>query len=96
MLLPPIAFALLAFAVCFAKGQDVQVKGKIVCYFSAWANYRAEPMNYDIEDVPGDKCTHIIYSFVGLDDATWTLKSIDQEYDIEKRKLIMFLKLCQS
>ncbi|XP_076349223.1 endochitinase-like [Tachypleus tridentatus] len=58
--------------------------GKIVCYFSAWANYRPEPMSYDIEDIPGHLCTDIIYSFVGLSNTTWELMSIDPEYDIEK------------
>lgn len=56
-------------------------EAKIVCYFSAWAAYRPEPMDYDIPDIPPDMCTHIIYSFVGLDDVTWEVKSLDQDYD---------------
>ncbi|KAK8782874.1 hypothetical protein V5799_015785 [Amblyomma americanum] len=41
-------------------------------------------MNYDIEDIPIDKCTHLIYSFVGLSNQTWELFSIDPEYDFNK------------
>ena len=72
---------------------DVQVPGKIVCYFSAWAQYRKAPMNYDIEDIPGDLCTHIIYSFVGLDDTNWRVDHIDQVYDLEKSKFDFLMSM---
>ena len=67
---------------------DTQVPGKIVCYFSAWAQTRKTPMNYDIEDIPGDKCTHVIYSFIGIDNKTYTLTPIDPAYDLQKRKFV--------
>jgi chitinase len=63
---------------------DKKVPGKIVCYFSAWAQSRKSPMNYDIEDIPGDKCTHVIYSFIGLDNQTYELSPIDPAYDLHK------------
>lgn len=44
-------------------------------------------MNYDIEDIPPTLCTHLIYAFVGLDDAKWELKLIDPEYDINRSKI---------
>lgn len=62
------------------------VPGKIVCYYSAWAFTRLEPMNYDIENIPGSLCTHVIYSFVGIDNKTYELKSIDPNYDYELSK----------
>ncbi|KAF8764503.1 Endochitinase like protein [Argiope bruennichi] len=61
-----------------------QERGKIVCYYSAWAYTRPEPWNYDIEHIPGDLCTDIIYSFVGLNNQTWELFAIDPEYDLER------------
>ncbi|GBN23845.1 Endochitinase [Araneus ventricosus] len=61
-----------------------QDRGKIVCYYSAWAYTRPDPWNYDIENIPGDLCTDIIYSFVGLNNQTWELFAIDPEYDLEK------------
>ncbi|CAG2161542.1 unnamed protein product, partial [Oppiella nova] len=66
---------------------------KVVCYFSAWAVYREKPMAYDIEDIPGDKCTHIIYSFIGLDNKTYELRNIDPSYDIENKGFERFVGL---
>ncbi|XP_022664603.1 endochitinase-like [Varroa destructor] len=57
---------------------------KVVCYFSAWALYRPFPMNYDIDDIPGERCTHLVYAFVGLSNQTWELFSIDPEFDFNK------------
>lgn len=61
-----------------------QNKGEIVCYFESWAHSRPKPMNYGIEDIPGDMCTQFIYSFVGLSNTTWELQSLDPKFDIEE------------
>ncbi|GFW25822.1 endochitinase [Trichonephila clavipes] len=70
-----------------------QERGKVVCYYSAWAYTRPEPWDYDIEDIPGDLCTDIIYSFVGLNNQTWELFSIDPEYDLEKGTYVLYRQL---
>jgi chitinase len=77
----------------FVKTEDTLTDPKVVCYFSAWAVYREKPMAYDIEDIPGDKCTHIIYSFIGLDNQTYELRNIDPSYDIENKGFERFVGL---
>ncbi|XP_015915003.1 endochitinase [Parasteatoda tepidariorum] len=70
-------------SIHFYNAGDDHERGKVVCYYSAWAYTRPKPWNYDIDDIPGDLCTDIIYSFVGLNNQTWELFSIDPEYDLE-------------
>ena len=69
--------------------------GKIVCYYSAWANYRNVPMDYDIEHIDGKLCTHLIYAFAGINEKTYELEGLDPEYDYVRGKcLLCCLYLC--
>ena len=53
-------------------------------------------MNYDIDNIPGELCTHVIYSFVGLDNKTYDLKQLDPKYDIEGKGYEKFVGLRQK
>ncbi|CAG7717551.1 unnamed protein product [Allacma fusca] len=65
--------------------QAAEVKGKIVCYYGSWANVDSI--------IPGDKCTHVIYSFIGLDDKTWRYKFLDGDDNWTRSRLRQFLTL---
>ncbi len=37
------------------------------CYFESWAQYRDEKVAVVPEDINTDLCSHLIYSFVGIE-----------------------------
>ncbi|XP_076666712.1 chitinase-3-like protein 1 [Andrena cerasifolii] len=57
--------ALLAAFVAFAA-TSIAADKKIVCYFGSWTIYRPGLGKFDISDLDPRLCTHIIYSFVGI------------------------------
>ncbi len=77
-----ICVALLAIYI----QNSCSIPAKIVCYYSNWAYTRPQPMNYDINDIPADLCTHVIYSFVGLNSDTWEVSVLDQKHDVDGGK----------
>ena len=52
-------------------------KPRKVCSFTNWAAYRPGNGQYKIENIPGQFCTHITYSFVGISSATWEIEILD-------------------
>lgn len=54
----------------------------VVCYVGTWAAYRQpEEGAFDIEGIEPLLCTHLIYSFAGLDNSTFRIKPLDPWLD---------------
>ena len=62
-----------------------------MCYYGAWSVYRPEPYNFGVSDIDPFSCTHLIYSFAGLDPDSLTIVSLDVEEDIVKGNLFKYL-----
>ena len=43
---------------------------KVVCYWGTWSNYRPNAGKFTPENINPKLCTHIIYSFAGLEGST--------------------------
>ena len=63
---------------------STQQEAKVVCYYGGWAVYRKEPMAFNVTDIDPNYCTHLIYTFAGLDNQTFEIKSLDPEVDIKE------------
>ncbi|XP_064101319.1 endochitinase-like isoform X3 [Macrobrachium nipponense] len=67
--------------------------GRRVCYYESWGIYRPGEGAYDVSDIPGDLCTHLIYSFCGVSNVTWEVLILDPWADIEKKGFEHFVEL---
>ena len=66
---------------------EYTVKGHekvVVCYWGTWANYRPKDGKFTPEDIDATLCTHLIYSFAGLDAETDAIKPLDPWMDLEE------------
>ncbi len=57
---------------------------KLVCYYGSWAIYREEPTIFTPNMLDQSGCTHIIYSFAGLDEKTGKIVSLDTKMDLDQ------------
>ena len=67
-----------------------------MCYWGTWANYRPDGGKFTPEHIDPTLCTHLIYSFAGLETSNWTMKSLDPWMDLDVRKndvLLLFLNI---
>ena len=67
--------------------EEYTVKGHnklVVCYWGTWANYRPKDGKFTPEDIDPSLCTHLIYSFAGLDSENDTIKPLDPWMDLEE------------
>ena len=57
-------------------------KKKVVCYFGSWSVYRYGDGKFDVEDINPFICTHLIFTFAGLDPIDNVIVSLDPYNDI--------------
>ncbi|XP_059611118.1 chitinase-3-like protein 1 [Phlebotomus argentipes] len=62
------------------------------CYYATWATYRSGNGKVDIENIDPHLCTHVIYTFVGLQ-PTGEVKIIDSWHDYSLNGLNRFINL---
>ncbi|XP_048477851.1 probable chitinase 2 [Plutella xylostella] len=56
----------------------------VVCYVATWAAYRPELGKFELDNLDPGLCTHLVYSFAGLDEHANIIKSLDPWQDLEK------------
>ena len=44
------------------------------CYWATWGFYRVGNGRFDVPDIDPSLCTHGMYAYANLDNATWTIK----------------------
>lgn len=90
-----VALFLSAFLLIEVHGDcPSETDKKIVCYYSNWPAYREGNGKHEIKDIDATKCTHLIYSFAGLN-INGEIESLDPWLDIgfdKGFKQIMTLK----
>ena len=70
-----VAFSLIQLA----SGDDY----KVICYLQSWAVYWKDPnQSFGPAHIDPFACTHLIHSFIGLDNNTLTLRILDPDYEI--------------
>ncbi|XP_013185489.1 probable chitinase 2 [Amyelois transitella] len=56
----------------------------VVCYVATWAAYRKGAGQFEVDNLNPSLCTHLVYTFAGLDDKLNTIKSLDEWMDFQR------------
>ncbi|XP_076292557.1 putative chitinase 2 [Lasioglossum baleicum] len=75
---------ILLIAITDASGAAKSQHDKVVaCYIASWAVYRTGAGKFGISDnLRPELCTHLIYTFAGINRANWSIRSLDPDNDI--------------
>lgn len=57
---------------------------RLFCFVESWASYRRSPAAYTADNIDPFACTHLIYAFVTIDQASSKIMPLDEEYDVVK------------
>lgn len=77
-----VFIVLISAIIIFCSSLDTRSHNKVVaCYIASWAAWRPGKGQFTVDNIDPSLCTHIIYSFAGLDNVTYTIRSLDEFLD---------------
>ncbi|XP_017489539.1 PREDICTED: endochitinase-like [Rhagoletis zephyria] len=85
-----LTFTLTAVAIGTANSEQ---SARIVCYFTDWSINRPGIGRFGSENIPTELCTHILYSFIGVNDTDWSVLVKNSEVDINQNGFRNFTQL---
>ncbi|XP_069697657.1 endochitinase-like isoform X2 [Periplaneta americana] len=77
-----VHFFHLIFFVAAVQYSSGDKPARVGCYFESWALRKQGQARYTIDDIPGHLCTHVYYSFVGVNNVTWRLNALYPQVDL--------------
>ncbi|XP_011500628.1 PREDICTED: probable chitinase 2 [Ceratosolen solmsi marchali] len=81
-----LLLVLLSCGLCAAlvnNGRKPSHGKYVACYFQSWAIFRNGDGVFQIQDIKPEYCTHLVYSFAGLNGTTFQIKSLDPWADLD-------------
>ena len=54
----------------------------VVCNVASWASFRSGIGKFTVDDIDTHRCTHIVYQYVGLDETSNELRSLNPALDL--------------
>lgn len=76
-----LKLSLCLLAVVLFNVDFIEAKPTVTCYVAAWATTRGK---FHIEDIDTKHCTHVIYAFMGVNENTSEIISINSTLDFDE------------
>ena len=64
------------------NGNDNEKGKRVFCHLSNWSRYRPGNGKFEPSDLDPTLCTDVVYSFAGLDEEKWEIRSTDPWSDL--------------
>lgn len=71
---------------------NIIILDRVVCYYGIWSVYRSGNGQFSVENIDPTLCTHLIYSFIGLQ-ADGNIKHLEENLDINQNNIKRFISL---
>ncbi|XP_061387090.1 chitinase-3-like protein 1 [Musca vetustissima] len=74
---------IVSLLILASLGVMVNANKMVNCYYGTWANYRTGNGKFEASNIDPHLCTHISYSFFGIDPISGKFKSLDEWLDMD-------------